>query len=97
MDSFLISLGSEKILEPLQPGKRARMRDCSIVLAHWHRLGDGSVMREVSAAAGPAQRRGSQDALSYPPEEWPARQCSNQGQLPLGPVVATISGHNFCA
>ena len=62
MDACLKSLGSEKIFEPLQPGKRAGMRDCSIVLAHWHRLGDGSVMREVSAAAGPAQRRGSQDA-----------------------------------
>ena len=43
MDACLTSLGSEKILEPLQPGKRARMRDCSIVLAHWHRLGVGSV------------------------------------------------------
>ena len=62
MVEYIMSLGSEKIVEPLQPGKHARMRNCSIVLAHWHRLGVGSVMIQVSAAAGPAQKRGSQDA-----------------------------------
>lgn len=95
MAAYFMSLGSEKILESLQSGKHARMRDCRVLLAHWHRMGVGNMMVYVTAAAGPAQRRGSQRCLSHPPEERSARQRSNAGQFHLGPVVSFIGRLNF--